>query len=48
MGYKSEDLKDLELVATLIKNKEHLIKNQSRRLWFWELLQIKNIKEPPI
>lgn len=36
MGSKSEDFKDFKVVATLIKNKEHLIKEG--------LLQIKNIK----
>ena len=36
LGSKSEDFKDFKEVATLIKNKEHLIKEG--------LLQIKNIK----
>ena len=36
LGSKSEDFKDFKVVATLIKNKEHLIKEG--------LLQIKNIK----
>jgi hypothetical protein len=39
LGSKSEDFKDFKVVATLIKNKEHLIKEG--------LLQIKNIKALP-